>query len=159
MRTKKELLSLLDEVGKAGYSGLTDYEVCDKLNSETEVTYVDVNNEDVLRELPAMSNPKYNNAFVWDVVNTAAAYNGADPSALAAKDVAARLIFTFESRLPIDMGGVSFEGLSQVAQQVGFFTQEQLAKLKNLGKTLTSRSKILGLGYVTPNDLHDCRKI
>lgn len=159
MRSKEELLLILKELENPEYANLSDAEAAQKINKEDQVTYGDADNIDVLRELPAMSNANYNGAFVWDIVKTAASYSGQNAAALAAKDVASRLIFTFETKLPIGMGGKSFETLSAAAVQAGFFTQEQLLILKNLGKTTTSRAKILGLGKISPDDVAKARKI
>ena len=159
MKTKVELRKLAEEIGKRKYDGLTENEIAQKINARTEEAYGDVSNQDVLRELPAMSNPKISNGFVWDIVKAAANYSGQDPLKLAAKDIASRLIFTFETRLPVNMGGESFSALSAAAIQAGFFTQEQLSKLKNLGKTTTSKATLLGLGRVTPDDVAEARKI
>ncbi len=159
MKTKEELRVILKELDKPEYLGLSDNEAAQKMNALTEAAYGDVSNQDVLRELPAMSNTGYGGAFVWDVVKTAAAYAGQNAAQLAAKDIANRLLFTFESKLPINMGGKSFETLSVAAIQAGFFTQEQLLILKNLGKTMTSRSKVLGLSTITPDDIANARKL
>lgn len=159
MRSKAELLTILKELEKPAYDGLTEAQAAQKMNKEDQDSYGDAENIDVLRELPAMSNSSYGGAFVWDIVKAASVYSGQNPSALATKDVASRLIFAFETKLPINMGGPSFELLSAAAIQVGFFTQEQLLILKNLGKTQTSCAKILGLGTITPDDVAKARKI
>lgn len=158
MKTKEELRKIREELENPIYNGLTQFEIVTRINSKIEVVYGDVDNIDILRELPAFSNPNYNNKATWEVVKLAAAYDGSNPVQLAIKDVADRLIFTFETRLPINMGGASFESLSSAALQTGLFTQEQLLKLKELGKTYKSRAEILGLSYVTVDDVVKARK-
>lgn len=158
IRTKEELRKvavLLESLD----SNLSDAQAARALNTKDTDVYGDVDNQDVLRELPAMSNPNFGGAFVWDVVTNAATYTGQNPLLLAAADVAKRLLFTFETRLPINMGGKAFEELSSAAIQTGFFTQEQLLILKNLGKTLKSKAEIAGLGSISPDDVAKARKL
>lgn len=135
------IAELANDPEARGYAAMTADAVAADLNAPRDIIYGEVEITAVNRELIMMSDSQ--GRFAWDNV-----LDAANDAGHASHDLARRLKFLFDGRLPINWGGANAEALLALSVQAGFFTAAQAQTLKDTGKRVISRAEQLGLPHV-----------